>query len=160
MQKSLFSRITVFAFIWLFLGLAHAQEPSPDPTGQDLTLDSDGQGIAGTVVDKDIILVLDNSGSMKQNDPDFLTSQAVRGFINALDSSTRVAIIIFDQNVNLAVPFTQVSAESRGMILQSLDMINYRGQFTDSPNAVERAIYELKNNGREEAKKIIIFMTD
>ena len=172
MQKSLFSRVTVFAFIWLLLGVAYAQEPSPDPAGQDLILDSDGEGIEGTVdsaddlvqaattVDKDIILVLDNSGSMKQNDPNFLTSQAVSEFINALDSSTRVAIIIFDQNVNLAVPFTEVSAESREMILQSLDMINYRGQFTDSPNAVERAIYELKNNGREEAKKIIIFMTD
>ena len=31
---------------------------------------------------KDVILVLDNSGSMKKNDPQFLTKQAVTEFIN------------------------------------------------------------------------------
>lgn len=115
---------------------------------------------AAADVKKDVILVLDNSGSMRQNDPDFLTSKAVTEFIGGLDDSTRLAIIIFDQDVNLAVPLTQVSASNRQELLKSLDKINYRGLFTDSPAAMERAIYELKNNGREDAQKLIIFMTD
>ena len=32
--------------------------------------------------------------------------------------------------------------------------------YTNSPAAIESAIYDLKNNGREEARKIIVFMTD
>ena len=111
-------------------------------------------------VTKDVILVLDNSGSMRQNDPSFLTSQAVTEFIRGQDAATRLAIIIFDQDVSLAVPLTEVSIANRGDILDSLDRINYRGLFTDSPAAIERAIYELKNNGRNGVQKVIIFMTD
>ncbi len=109
---------------------------------------------------KDVILVLDNSGSMRKNDPEFLTSQAVTQFISGLDDATRMGIVIFDQDISLAVPLTQISAASRQTLLNSLDRINYRGLFTDIPAAIERAIYELKNNGRDDARKLIIFMTD
>jgi pSer/pThr/pTyr-binding forkhead associated (FHA) protein/Mg-chelatase subunit ChlD len=172
MQKNLYSRIAVFAFLCLFLSIAPGQDggvaadPEPAATEPGITDADMDDGIpsveSGTseILEKDVILVLDNSGSMKQNDPEFLTSRAVRQFIDGLDQSTRIAIIIFDQNVSLAVPFTGVTAASRDIILQSLEQINYRGLFTDSPNAVERAIYELKNNSREDTGKLIIFMTD
>lgn len=111
-------------------------------------------------VAKDVFIVLDNSGSMKKNDPQFLASQAVNEFINRMDENSRVAVIIFDQAVKLAVPLTEVNTQNRQTILSSLESINYKGQFTDSPAAIERAIYDLKSNGREEAKKLIIFMTD
>ncbi len=112
------------------------------------------------LIKKDVVLVLDNSGSMKKNDPQFLTSQAVTQFITGLDEGTRVAIAIFDQDVQLAVPLTEISLATRETILGSLEQINYKGLFTDSPAGIERAIYELKINGREEAQKLIIFMTD
>jgi len=109
---------------------------------------------------KDVFLVLDNSGSMKQNDPRFLAKTAVDEFIGLLDDSTRVGIIIFDQTVRQPVPLTGVSDATRQEILQNLDQINYKGQFTDSPAAIERAIYDLKLSGREDARKVIVFMTD
>jgi Mg-chelatase subunit ChlD len=109
---------------------------------------------------KDVVVVLDNSGSMKKNDPDFLATQAVSEFISSLDTQTRISIVIFDQNVSLAMPLTFLSVEARGTVVDSLKKVNYRGLFTDSPAAIERAIYELKNNGREEAQKSIVFMTD
>jgi pSer/pThr/pTyr-binding forkhead associated (FHA) protein/Mg-chelatase subunit ChlD len=109
---------------------------------------------------KDVVLVLDNSGSMKKNDPQFLTKHAVTEFINNLDESTRVSIIIFDQDVRTVVPLTEISSSSRQYLLDSLSQINYRGLYTNSPAAIESAIYDLKNNGREEARKVIVFMTD
>ena len=111
-------------------------------------------------VDKDVILVLDNSGSMKKNDPEFLTGQAVKEFVSRLNDSTRLAIIIFDQDVRLAMPLAFLSEQSREQVVQSLEQVSYKGLFTDSPAAIERAIYELKNAGREEAQKFIVFMTD
>ncbi|MEM7027839.1 MAG: vWA domain-containing protein, partial [Pseudomonadota bacterium] len=109
---------------------------------------------------KDVFLVLDNSGSMKKNDPGFLVSEAVKEFISQQDGNTRVGIIIFDQSVKLPVALTEATFANRITILDSLNEINYKGLFTDSPAGVERAIYELKNTGREDAEKSIIFMTD
>ena len=115
---------------------------------------------SSSALPKDVVMVLDNSGSMKKNDPDFLATRAVSEFISGLDAQTRIAIIIFDQSVSLAVPLTHLSFETRDKIVSSLEKINYKGLFTDSPAAIERAIYELKNNGRAEAQKSIVFMTD
>ena len=109
---------------------------------------------------KDIILVLDNSGSMKNNDPQFLAKQAVTEFIGKLDQLTRIAIVIFAQDVHMELPLTDVLPETKTSILQSLDQIDYKGLLTNIPAAIERAIYDLKNDGREEARKAIIFITD
>ncbi|MGR8948706.1 MAG: VWA domain-containing protein [Gammaproteobacteria bacterium] len=110
--------------------------------------------------EQDILLVLDNSGSMKKNDPEFLARNAIQQFIESLSPQMRAGVIIFDQRVTLAVPLTAAEGPSKQLLINSLDAINYRGQLTDSPAAVERAIYELKINGRADAAKYIVFMTD
>lgn len=108
----------------------------------------------------DIVLLLDNSGSMKANDPQFLTAKAVTEFINQLDYNTRLAIVIFDQKVKLAFPLTEIDDQSRQKMLNSLKQINYRGLHTNSPDGLERAIYELKLHAREDTERFIIFLTD
>lgn len=109
---------------------------------------------------RDLILVLDNSGSMKKNDPEFLTGVAVRKFLQHIDGDNRIAILIFDQSVRLLMPLTTLTETSRENFLRYLDEINFEGRHTDSPAAIERAIYELKVNARPEAERLIIFMTD
>lgn len=112
------------------------------------------------VLEMDIVLVLDNSGSMKKNDPQFFASRAVEEFINNLQSPTHIAVIIFDQDVRLAFPLEEINDISRADILRSIEQINYKGLYTNIPDAIERAIYELKNSGRTESSKSIIFLTD
>lgn len=115
---------------------------------------------AAFALSKDIVLVLDNSGSMKKNDPHFLSTKAVTTFVDGLSDDTRLAMIIFDKDVDLAVPLTSVTHDSREKILKGLEKINFRGLLTNSPAAIEQAIYELKVNGRADARKSIVFMTD
>ena len=109
---------------------------------------------------RDLILVLDNSGSMKKNDPEFLTGVAVRKFLQDIDGDNRIAILIFDQSVRLLMPLTTLTEISRENFLRHLDEIDFQGLHTDSPAAIERAIYELKVHGRREADRSIVFMTD
>ncbi len=127
---------------------------------EELVAGEEFEAEAEMILSKDVVLVLDNSGSMKKNDPDFLVSKAVKEFISQQDENTRVGIVIFDQEVRLPVALTTSSLANREIILKSIEKINYKGLFTDSPAAIERAIYELKNNGRDSAQKSIIFMTD
>jgi len=140
---------------------AGAQTPSTAPgISDDIAIQL---GLAGGVdngVPSDIVLLLDNSGSMKANDPKFLTSKAVTEFINQLDASTRLAIVIFDQKVKLAFPLTEVTDQSRTEMLASLNQINYQGLRTNSPDGLERAIYELKLHAREDTERFIVFLTD
>lgn len=142
-----------------------AADPTSSPQGAGGTAtppaaDAGTDTAAAAEQPRDVVLVLDNSGSMKQNDPDFLTVPAVKEFVSRLDPDTRLGIIIFDQDVRLAMPLTPLSEESREQISKSLGEINYKGLFTDSPAAIERAIYELKNNDRKDSRKFIVFMTD
>lgn len=108
----------------------------------------------------DIVLLLDNSGSMKVNDPKFLTSKAVTEFINQLEFGTRLGIVIFDQKVTLALPLSEVTEETRSQMRDSLKQINYRGLRTNSPDGLERAIYELKLHARADSERFIVFLTD
>ena len=55
---------------------------------------------------QDVVLVLDNSGSMQKNDPQFLTALAVRGFLQRLRGDARVAVLTFDRDVRWAMPLT------------------------------------------------------
>lgn len=129
------------------------------PPAEDVSVES-AAAPPDALLEKDVVLVLDNSGSMKKNDPQFIGKQAAVKFIERLDEATRVAIIIFDKAIRLVVPLTEVNDSTRGDMLKSLDQLDYKGPWTESPAAIERAIYELKTNGRDEAQKSIVFMTD
>lgn len=108
----------------------------------------------------DIILVLDNSGSMKQNDPRFLTREAYKAFFKTLTPEVRVALIFFDQNVNVAMTFTEVSQQTRNRFFSHLKQLTFKGQRTNTPAAMERAIHLHKLYGRDDAIKSIILMSD
>jgi Mg-chelatase subunit ChlD len=109
----------------------------------------------------DVLFLLDNSGSMIANDPRFITRDVVTKFIMNLKSGFRVGMVTFDQDASLIESLSRIddSADSE-RFMQSLDKIDYKGQYTNTPAGVERAIYELKSNGREDAEKVIILLTD
>jgi len=109
----------------------------------------------------DIILVIDNSGSMKKNDPKFITRDVVTELLNNTGEGFRLGMLIFDQKARLVEHLTDMNnKDATAKFFKSLNNINYKGLFTDTPAGVERAIYELKTHGREDAIKILILLTD
>jgi len=109
----------------------------------------------------DIILVLDNSGSMKSNDPNSHTGAFVSDFVKNAPRNSQFAIIIFDEVARLLMPLTPVTADNINVLLaECLEQLNYRGRWTNSPAGIERALYELRLNARETSDKIIVFLTD
>jgi hypothetical protein len=119
------------------------------------------QGGANNALMVDVIFLLDNSGSMIGNDPQFITRDVVTKFLMNLKEGFRVGMVTFDQEATLIESLSSIgTAADAERFLKSLDRIDYRGQFTNTPAGMERAIYELKSNGREKAEKIIILLTD
>jgi FHA domain/von Willebrand factor type A domain len=110
---------------------------------------------------KDIMLVLDNSGSMKKNDPQFLMRKMVSAFADGLAPDSRLGLVLFDEKVHRVLGLTAADTpDFKDTIGASLKRLDYSGKLTDIPAGVERAIYELRQLGRPEAKRIIIFLTD
>lgn len=114
--------------------------------------------ISGTI---DIMFVIDNSGSMRKNDPDFITPKVVSTFIHGLPLEARVGMVVFDQTARLINPLAPViTNESQAGFVAGLAQIDYKGQFTNSAAGIERALYELKMKGRPDARKGLVFITD
>ena len=109
----------------------------------------------------DIVLALDNSGSMKQNDPDRVMGTVVSTFGARLPENARLAIVVFDKNAIVALPLSSVSAADFGENTKhALRSIDYRGKWTDIPGAVERSLYELREHGRPASHRVIVLFTD
>jgi len=112
----------------------------------------------------DIVVVLDNSGSMRKNDPAFLTREVVSNFLNVLSQDSRIGFVVFAEKPQLTMPLTPVSEDGiKQKVTETMAKVDYRGLYTDTPAAIESAIYELTKHPREDmrdANKLIIFMTD
>jgi Mg-chelatase subunit ChlD len=110
---------------------------------------------------RDIMLVLDNSGSMRANDPASLAAPAVLEFIQGQPRDTRVGIVVFSTAAALVMPMTPAEVAADGEAEAVLRRhFNYRGQWTQIAAGVERGLYELRSEGRAEATRAIVLMTD
>src|SRR5262249_39682992 len=100
-------------------------------------------------------------GSMKKNDPNSLMRSAVSEFASRLAPDSRMGIVLFDQNVRSVLDLMPASApEFRARVAQSLELLDYRGQWTDIPGGVERASYTLRSSVRADVQRVIVLFTD
>lgn len=101
----------------------------------------------------DVILVLDQSGSMKGNDPNGMMKTASNMLIEMLPSKTgRIGVISFNRSQTKVAELTELSEmTSVEKLIQNVAAIEYKGD-TDIGNAVADAIEMFdENDGREHA---------
>ena len=103
---------------------------------------------------QDVLFIFDNSGGMKAADPHLDSVAMARDFLAKLGAERRVGVLVFDDKVSLTAALNKPE-----QLAKALDTANYRGTRANSPAAIERALYELKTNGRPEVAKAIVFMT-
>ncbi len=104
----------------------------------------------------DLVLAIDSSGSMKVNDPGGLRITTAKRLIAGLDPARdRVGLVSWDNDLDFVQPLTSDLA----LVEKRLDQIDANGA-TNLTAGLSAAIAELLQNGREEAQKVIIFLTD
>lgn len=154
-----------------FALVAHPALPvsaaNPEPAAAASAIGS--PGATATAPPVEVVFVLDNSGSMRTHDPDFLTRKAVLAFADAFAArgreqgfEARIGVVLFDENVDLALPLTPLSPDSAAALLgPALDGLDYSGQLTRSADAVERALYALRTTGEPSpSRQAIVLLTD
>ncbi len=109
----------------------------------------------------DYIIVIDESGSMKNNDPANLRVDAAKLFVylsEILNKGNRVLIAGFGEKTNIYLPITEISGNEE-KISKAIDEIKSDQKITD----MKGALAEIKNilDGRPEKRKTaVIFLTD
>ncbi|MCB1647077.1 MAG: VWA domain-containing protein [Pseudomonadales bacterium] len=90
----------------------------------------------------DVRLLIDISGSMKQNDPNNLRRPAVNLLLKLAPPGTSAGVWTFGEQVNPLIPFRPVDASWRAQALARTPMINSAGLYTNIGAALEQVVLQ------------------
>jgi uncharacterized protein (TIGR03503 family) len=107
----------------------------------------------------DTRVLIDISGSMKQNDPQNLRRPALRLLVGLLPTDSRAGVWTFGQYVNMQVPLGKVNDAWRERARQGAGKIHSRGLFTDIEQALVRATSDW-NGPPDGASRHVVLLTD
>ncbi|MFL0810683.1 MAG: VWA domain-containing protein [Agarilytica sp.] len=108
----------------------------------------------------DVRLVIDVSGSMKQNDPENLRQPAVDLLVQLLPKDSKAGVWTFGRWINMLVKHKDVDQVWRLDAQQKSSQINSVGLYTNIGEALEKAAYDLRPGKEKTHRSSIILLTD
>src|SRR4051812_7247123 len=106
-----------------------------------------------------IALILDRSGSMDGENKFPLAVEAVKQSLRLLRSTDRVSIVVFDEQVDVILPSTFVTAEARKQALRALQQVRPRGS-TDLCSGWMHGAAELSDHLASDTVTRALLLTD
>lgn len=107
----------------------------------------------------EVRVLIDVSGSMKDNDPDNLRVPALRLLVNLLPAGAKSSVWSFAQYVNPMVPADTVGDRWRAEALRAADKIHSRGLFTDIGKGLETVTADWREPDPD-TRRSVILLTD
>jgi len=95
----------------------------------------------------DVRVIIDISGSMKENDPDNLRVPALNLIVEMIPDGAQAGVWTFGQWVNMLIPPAQVSDQWRETAKEKSKSINSHGLRTNIGEAMEKALYKFESDG-------------
>ncbi|TQV77002.1 VWA domain-containing protein [Aliikangiella marina] len=121
---------------------------------------STGVALAAEQAEKpDVRLLIDISGSMKQNDPNNLRIPALQLVTNLMPQGADAGVWAFGKYVNMMVKLSPVDEKWQIQATQTANKINSAGLFTNIGGVLERASYGWTRPDASE-KRSMILLTD
>ncbi|MBY0165044.1 VWA domain-containing protein [Cytobacillus firmus] len=110
---------------------------------------------------KDIVLIIDNSGSMKDTDPNQDRYTAAKNLINRMDRDNRVSVMVFDHATTLLQPFTRVkNQETKDEIIAEIDGLATTDGGTDISLALEDTMTHIQESHDAARSAMVIMLSD
>ncbi len=107
----------------------------------------------------DVRVLIDISGSMKQNDPRNLRRPALRLLVGLLPKGTRAGVWTFARSVKARIPLGQVDQRWKRKALAAASRIGSPGQRTDIAAALKRATRDWKTPAPNQNRHVVL-LTD
>lgn len=110
----------------------------------------------------DAVLVMDSSGSMRQNDPTQLRIPAAKLFVSLLGEEDRVAVMSFSDLGYPIIGLTPVNSENnKAKIFSAINKVSSKGAFTNIHDALLKSQRQLHDpTSTDQRKRYIILMSD
>jgi len=109
--------------------------------------------------EKDIRVLIDVSGSMKQNDPQNLRAPALRLLVGLMPDGTKAGVWTFAESVNMQVRVGRVNSGWKDLARSESKYIHSRGLFTNIEEALTKATTDWKGTASNSDRHIIL-LTD
>jgi len=107
----------------------------------------------------DVRVIIDISGSMKQNDPNNLRQPALELLVQLLPEGSKAGVWTFGKNINMLVPHRPVTGRWREDATAKAAKINSVGLFTNIGEALEKAGYDVDRPSKKYRTSLIL-LTD
>ena len=107
----------------------------------------------------DIVLIIDSSGSMDDNDPNDLRKDAAKFFIGLADSDVQIAIVDFDDSAATLTRLTFANATGKTNLKRAVDRVNSDGG-TDLNAGLREGFNTLNRSQFPNTKKAAVMLTD
>src|SRR4030066_1521531 len=148
-SKKFFRKITIFLIAFTFLFIPF--KSSLNALNED----------SSSFQKYDYVLIIDESGSMRTNDPSNMRVDAARLFIylsEVLSKGNRVLIAGFGEKTNIYLPLTEISGNEDD-INAAIKMIQSNQKYTDMQGALAD-IKKVLEQRIDKQKTAVIFLTD
>ena len=114
---------------------------------------------AESISPREIVLTLDDSGSMRQTDPDALSKQAALMFVDLMASDDRLSVVAFERSARVIQPLGELGdAGSKKSISQRIMGLSRSGGFTNIEAALESAAGQF--SAGDKTKRAVLLLTD
>ncbi len=115
---------------------------------------------AKTTTGIDVVLLIDDSGSMRKNDPSGLRKQAAKLFLTLLNNNDQAALVSFSRQASTLASLIPASKKNiDNQLKPAVDKLNAKGSHTNLHDALTKS-YSLLQKSNSNNKKVIILMSD
>lgn len=117
--------------------------------------------IGGAKPVKDIVLVIDNSGSMTETDPHQGRYDAAKRLIQKMDRDNQLAVLVFHDQVEVIQPFTPVNNQAaKDEITAKIDALQPTDGGTNIALSLEEAMKQIQAKGTNQRGTMVILLSD
>lgn len=107
------------------------------------------------------VILFDNSGSMRQNDPQRLSHMAAQLFLDLARPLDQVGLVAFSDDAVPLVPLTTLSSpEARRPFTVMLRSLRFDGQTTDLGVALRAGLSSFPERPAEQSRDLVLLLTD
>lgn len=107
------------------------------------------------------VILFDNSGSMRKNDPQRLSRVAAQLFLDLASSQDQVGLVAFSDEGVALLPLTALdSPAARKPFLTQLRALQFDGQTTDLGVALEAGLSSFPASGARDSRDLVLLLTD